>query len=47
MIKINEMMDKNNETILMGDFNFDFNSIDKTEKEKTQTEKNLIKCTNL
>ena len=41
MIKINEMMDKNNETILMGDFNFDFNSIDKTEKEKTQTEKKI------
>ena len=33
-------MEKDNETILMGDFNFDFNSIEeKTENEKTQTEK--------
>ena len=38
-------MERNNETILMGDFNFDFNSIYKTENEKSQTEKNLIKCT--
>ena len=41
MIKMNEMMEKNNETIIMGDFNFDFNSINKTEKEKTQNEKKI------
>ena len=39
MKTINNLMEKDNETILMGDFNFDFNSIDKTENEKTQTEK--------
>ena len=39
MKTINNLMDKDNETILMGDFNFDFNSIGKTENEKTQTEK--------
>ena len=39
MKSINNLMEKDNETILMGDFNFDFNSINKTENEKTQTEK--------
>ena len=44
MLQINKLLEKNNETILMGDFNFDFNSIQKTENDKTQTEKKLIKC---
>ena len=44
MQKNYKLMDKNNETILMGDFNFDFNSIQKTENDKTQTEKIIIKC---
>ena len=38
MQKINNLMDINNETILMGDLNFYFKSIYKTEKEKTQTD---------
>ena len=45
MLKINKLLEEEkNEIILMGDFNFDFNSIHKTEKEKSQTEKKSIKC---
>ena len=45
MSKINKLMEKDTETIIMGDFNFDFRSINKNENLKTQTENFLIKCT--
>ena len=44
MSKINKLMENDTETIIMGDFNFDFRSINKNENSKTQTDFFLIKC---
>ena len=36
--KINQLLENNKETIIMGDFNFDFRAINKDENQKTQHE---------